>query len=155
MYARCTVTVRFVLLPTSHADSRRMLAAFYSEIRRRLGFDVSRQSDEADLDPPGGRFIVGYEDGVPVACGGIRTWDAGACEVKRMFVMPAARRRGVGRRLLGAIEAAAREAGFRRVLLDTLDSHAEAVALYDSSGYERVPAYNENPYAGAWFAKTL
>ena len=149
------VTVRFVPLPTSHPDSRRLLGAFYAEIRRRLGFDLSRQANDADMDPPGGRFVVGYEGDAPVACGGIRTWDSGACEVKRMFVSPVARRHGLGRQLLDAIESSAREAGFKRVLLDTLDSHEEAVALYDSSGYVRVPAYNENPYAGAWFAKDL
>jgi GNAT superfamily N-acetyltransferase len=150
-----TVPIRFVELPTSHPDSRRLLAAFYAEIRGRLGFDLSRQANDGDMDPPGGRFLVGYEGAAPVACGGIRTWDTDACEVKRMFVRPEARRHGAGRELLEAIERAAHAAGFRRVLLDTLASHVEAVALYDSSGYARVPPYNENPYAGAWFSKEL
>lgn len=149
------MSVRFDLRPTSHPDARQMLAGFYAEIRTRFGFDVSRQADAADMDPPGGRFLIGYEDEKPVASGGIRTWDIGVCEIKRMYVAPGGRRKGLGRLLLEALEQTAREAGFRRIVLDTLDSHTDAMALYDAQGYARVPAYNENPYASAWFAKDL
>jgi GNAT superfamily N-acetyltransferase len=143
------------VLPTSHADARTMLTGFFAEIRARFGYDVSRQAAAEDMDPPGGRFVVGYEDDRPVACGGIRTWEPGVCEIKRMYVAREARRRGYGRQLLAAIEQAARDAGFRRIVLDTLADLPEAIALYESSGYRRVPAYNENPYAGVWFAKDL
>jgi GNAT superfamily N-acetyltransferase len=146
---------RSSVLPTSHADARTMLAGFFAEIRSRFGYDVSHQAASEDMDPPGGRFVVGYEDDRPVACGGIRTWEPGVCEIKRMFVARGSRRRGYGRLLLAAIEQAAREAGFRRIVLDTLSDLREAMALYESSGYKRVPPYNENPYASAWFAKDL
>jgi hypothetical protein len=53
------------------------------------------------------------------------------------------------------LERTAREAGFTRIVLDTMGSHTEAITLYDGSGYARVPAYNENPYASAWFSKDL
>jgi GNAT superfamily N-acetyltransferase len=107
------------------------------------------------MDPPGGRFVVAYEEDVPVASGGIRTWEPGVCEIKRMFVSPGSRRHGYGRAVLEALERTAREAGFRKIVLDTMGSHTEAMTLYDGSGYARVPAYNENPYASAWFAKDL
>jgi GNAT superfamily N-acetyltransferase len=149
------MALRIVQTPTSHPDARRMLAGYYAEIRRRFGFDVSGQAAPEDMDPPGGRFLVAYEGDEPVASGGIRTWEPGVCEIKRMFVASGARRHGHGRQLLEALERAAREAGFHRVVLDTLDSHLEANTLYDGSGYVRVPAYNENPYASAWFAKDL
>jgi GNAT superfamily N-acetyltransferase len=149
------MALRIVQTPTSHPDARRMLSGYYAEIRRRFGFDVSGQAAPEDMDPPGGRFLVAYEDDEPVASGGIRTWEPGVCEIKRMFVAAGARRHGYGRQLLEALELAAREAGFHRVVLDTLDSHLEANTLYDGSGYVRVPAYNENPYASAWFAKEL
>jgi GNAT superfamily N-acetyltransferase len=149
------VVLRINLVPTSHPDARAMLAQFYVEIRKRFGFDVSHQADAREMDAPGGRFLVAYEDDRPVASGGIRTWEPGVCEIKRMFVAPGARRHGYGRKLLDALEEAAREAGFRRIVLDTLDSHVDAMTLYDSAGYARVPAYNENPYASAWFAKEL
>ncbi len=147
--------LRFAVVPTSHPDARRLLAQFYAEIRARFGFDLSRQAAIEDMDPPGGRFIVAYEGDRPVACGGFRTWEPGVCEVKRMFVAPEVRRQGVGRDLLAFLEQTAREAGFRRSVLDTLDSHVDATRLYDTTGYARVPAYNENPYASAWFAKDL
>jgi GNAT superfamily N-acetyltransferase len=132
-----------------------MLQSFYAEIRRRFGFGVSGQADAEDMDPPGGRFLIAYEDDRPVACGGIRTWEPGVCEIKRMFVAPELRRKGYGKQLLAAVEQAAAEAGFRRIVLDTLDAHIDAMRFYDTTGYARVPAYNENPYASAWFAKDL
>ncbi len=149
------MSLRFDVVPTSHPDARRMLAAYYAEIRKRFGFDVSRQAAPEDMDPPGGRFVVAYEGETPVASGGIRTWEPGVCEIKRMFVAPDARRHGHGRAVLEALERTAREAGFRRIVLDTMGSLTEAMTLYDGSGYARVPAYNENPYASAWFSKDL
>jgi GNAT superfamily N-acetyltransferase len=149
------VTLRFAVVPTSHADARKMLADYYREIRERFGFNVSGQAAAEDMDPPGGRFVIAYEDDQPVASGGIRTWEPGVCEIKRMFVRPGARRKGYGRQLLEALERTASEAGFRRIVLDTLDAHVDAMKFYDTTGYTRVPAYNENPYASAWFAKDL
>jgi GNAT superfamily N-acetyltransferase len=149
------MALRIAVLPTSHPDARRMLAGYFAEIRTRFGFDVSRQAAAEDMDPPGGRFVVAYDDDTPIASGGIRTWEPGVCEIKRMFVTPDARRKGHGRAVLEALERTAREAGFHRIVLDTMGSHTEAMTLYDGSGYARVPAYNENPYASAWFAKDL
>lgn len=147
--------LRFAVVPTSHPDARRLLTQFYAEIRARFGFDLSRQASIEDMDPPGGRFLVAYEGDRPVACGGFRTWEPGVCEVKRMYVASEARRHGYGRLLLAAIEQAARDAGFRRSVLDTLNAHVDATRFYDETGYARIPAYNENPYASAWFAKDL
>jgi len=148
-------TLRFLVVPTAHADARRLLAEYYGEIRQRFGFNVSGQAAAEDMDPPGGRFVIAYEGDTPVASGGIRTWEPGVCEIKRMFVSPGARRHGYGRQLLAALERTAVEIGFRRIVLDTLDSHVDAMKFYDQTGYQRVPAYNENPYASAWFAKDL
>jgi GNAT superfamily N-acetyltransferase len=147
--------LRFAVVPTSHPDARRMLSSFYAEIKARFGFDVSRQAAPEDMDAPGGRFVIAYDGDRPVASGGIRTWEPGVCEIKRMFVRPEARRHGYGRQLLEAVEQMAIEAGFRRIVLDTLDAHVDAMRFYDTTGYKRVPAYNENPYASAWFAKDI
>jgi GNAT superfamily N-acetyltransferase len=149
------MALRIVQLKTSHPDARAMLSAYFGEIRKRFGFNASHQADAEDMDPPGGRFLVAYEGDRPVASGGIRTWEPGVCEIKRMFVALDARRRGYGGEVLVALEKAAREAGFRRVVLDTMEKHIEARKLYDTYGYQRIPAYNENPYASAWFAKDL
>ena len=147
--------LRFEIVPTAHPDARRLLGQFYDEIRARFGFNLSRQASIEDMDPPGGRFMVGYEGDRPVACGGFRTWEPGVCEIKRMYVDAEARRHGYGRAFLAALEQAARDAGFRRSVLDTLNAHVDATRFYDETGYARIPAYNENPYASAWFGKDL
>src|SRR5579859_1606540 len=111
------VSLRIAVVPTSHPEAEKMLAEYYAEIRKRFGFGVKGQADAADMDPPGGRFLIAYEDDRPVASGGIRTWEPGVCEIKRMYVVPDARRRGYGRQLLAAVERVAAEAGFRRIVL--------------------------------------
>ena len=99
----------------------------------------------ADFEPPGGRFLVADLEGEPVGCAGWRRHGNDA-ELKRMFTLTAARGRGVARRLLAAIEDSARAAGCRRVILETGDRQPEAIALYDSAGYRRIPDFGY--YAG-------
>ena len=105
-----------------------------------------------ELNPPGGRFIVGYENGVALCCGGIKRLDALICEFKRMYVAPEARGRGVGRALLGELERRALELGYRTARLDTGDRQAAAIHLYESAGYVPIPNYNANP-AATYFAQ--
>ena len=107
------------------------------------------------MAPPTGAFLVAYMNGHAVACGGLKAEAPGTCEIKRMFVGGEARRRGVARRLLAALEDEARRLGYRRVVLDTAAPLGEAEALYRTAGYQVVPAYNDNPYAAHWFAKDL
>jgi len=105
--------------------------------------------------PPAGAFRLIWEDGAAVACGGVKRLDAVTAEIKRMYVVPAARSRGHARRLLAGLEAAARELGYRRVRLDTGPRQPHARALYESEGYVAIPDYNGNPRATFWFEKVL
>ncbi|HEV7461246.1 MAG TPA: GNAT family N-acetyltransferase [Solirubrobacteraceae bacterium] len=137
--------------------ARALLDAYADDLRGRLGeFDETRgvTADPDEMTPPAGIFLVGYADGEAVACGGYKVRSDGA-EIKRMWVAPAARRRGVGRRLLAALEDAARAAGHRRVVLDTSAGQPEALAMYRRLGYVEVPDYNGNPYAAHWFEKAV
>jgi GNAT superfamily N-acetyltransferase len=109
----------------------------------------------ADFAPPDGAYIVGFADGDPVCGGGFKRLPDGAAEIKRMYVVPAARRRGVARQLLGALEEAARTRGYRAVRLDTGPRQPEAKALYLACGYEEIGNYNGNPYAAFWGEKRL
>ena len=93
-----------------------------------------------DFDPPDGRFFVAADGNQLLGCVGWRRHGADA-ELKRMFTVPAARGRGVARLLLAAVEASAREAGLRRVILETGDKQPEAIGLYISAGYERIPDF--------------
>jgi GNAT superfamily N-acetyltransferase len=137
--------------------ARALLDAYLADLRDRLGeFDEARSTPAGadEMAPPAGVFLVGYLDGEAVACGGVKSRPEGA-EIKRMWVAPAARRRGVGRRLLAALEDVARTAGHRRLLLDTSAGQPEALAMYRALGYLEVPDYNGNPYAAHWFEKGL
>lgn len=109
-----------------------------------------------DLVPEaGGVCLVGTLDGEPVAVGAVKRLGDGVCEIKRMYVAPAGRGRGVARALLGALEDAARDLGYTRARLDTGPSQPHAKALYLSAGYEEIPDYNGNPDAAFWAEKAL
>jgi GNAT superfamily N-acetyltransferase len=127
------------------------LEQFYGRIDR-AGTPAARPQDMA---PPGGRFLVIYEDGEPIACGGVKRLGDGVAEIKRMYVVPEARGRGVARALLVALEDAARDLGYPRVRLDTGREQPHARALYESTGYREIADYNGNPAASYWAEKDL
>jgi GNAT superfamily N-acetyltransferase len=108
-----------------------------------------------EMEPPGGAFLLLLEDASAVACGGLRTLSAGLGEIKRMYVVPAARRRGHARRLLGALEEAAKDAGLTRLRLDTNAQQPEALKLYEACGYAEIADYNRSRTATHWFEKAL
>ncbi|MDB4995456.1 MAG: Histone acetyltransferase [Myxococcaceae bacterium] len=120
---------------------------------------VTPRASAEDMAPPHGAFVVLYAPGPDgeraVACGGLKKLDATTGEIKRMYVVPEARGRGVARRLLGALEDAARAAGYERVKLDTGAKQPHAQALYASAGYASIADYNDNRYASCWFEKSL
>jgi len=109
----------------------------------------------AELRPPGGAYLVGYEGEEPVAGGGLRRLGDGVAEVKRMYVDPAARSRGVAAALLAALESTARSLGYATVRLDTGPKQVHAQRLYRAAGYVDVPPYNDNPFACFWGEKRL
>jgi putative acetyltransferase len=84
---------------------------------------------------------VAHLDGRAVACGGVRRLRDGIAEIKRMYVEPQVRGRGISRALLAALESAAREAGYREVWLETGLGQPEAMALYEASGYAPITPY--------------
>jgi GNAT superfamily N-acetyltransferase len=135
-----------------------LLAAMVAEMNDLYG-DIEGphmpSATPADFAPPHGTFFVGYRDGEPVCAGGIKRLDDHAAEIKRMYVVPAARRRGVARALLGALEDAARERGYRVVRLDTGARQPHAMALYASEGYVEIGNFNANPVAAYWGEKRL
>jgi GNAT superfamily N-acetyltransferase len=108
-----------------------------------------------EMAPPDGVFVVVEVDGRVVAGGGVRRLGDGMGEIKRMFVLPEARRQGHARRLLEGLEAAARDLGYSRLRLDTAQSMTTAMRLYRRAGYHDIPDYNGNSYASFWGEKVL
>lgn len=109
----------------------------------------------AELGPPGGTFLVGYRDGVALCGGGIKRLPDGCCEIKRMYVVPAARGQGLARVLLRALEEAARSLGYQVARLDTGPRQPHAQRLYESEGYVAIGNFNANPVATFFGEKRL
>ncbi len=123
-----------------------------------LGIDLCFQGFDDELGrmaemygPPGGRLLLARDEegGEAAGCVGLRPLDEATGEMKRMYVRPAYRGRGVGQVLATAVLDAAREMGYVRVRLDTLPSMREAQTLYHSLGFIEIAPYRENPVPGA------
>jgi DNA-binding MarR family transcriptional regulator/GNAT superfamily N-acetyltransferase len=139
--------------------ARMCIRAYYDELAARFdaGFDPGRSLSATDeeLTPPAGLLLVATLHGEPVGCGALKLHGRRPAELKRMWVASSTRGLGVGRRLLAELETQARMHGVRTVRLETNHSLTEAIALYRSSGYREVPAFNDEPYAHHWFEKRL
>jgi len=145
----------------SSEESQSLLAAYFDELARTFpdGFDPnagSTNDDPAEISPPRGVFLVVRDgDGTAIGCGGLKLLDEHTAEVKRMWLHSSTRGRGLGALLLDALEAAARDLGATRGVLDTNATLEAALSLYRLHGWREVPSYNDNPYATHWFAKEL
>lgn len=140
-------------------ESRTLLGAFSAEIDALCaaegGMEATPPVDGAEMRPPRGAFMVIRASGRAVACGGLRDLGDGAGEVKRLYVLPEARRQGHARTLLDALEETARRIGHTRLRLDTAARLPGTRALFAAAGYREIPDYNGNRLATAWFEKTL
>jgi GNAT superfamily N-acetyltransferase len=109
--------------------------------------------------PPRGTFLVAWLDGAPAACGALKPLDTDPAtgEIKRMYTAPAARRRGLSRALLLALEARAVELGYRHLQLETGLAQPEAVALYEGHGWHRITPYGQYKHSpqSVCFAKVV
>lgn len=144
-------------LVTSHPAAAALLCAYAEEMEARCwGREPGRVNTVAEeYVEPTGAFLVVYEDGQAIACGGIRALPDRTAEVKRMYVVPDARGRGVGARLLQRLEDEAGRLGYHRLRLDTGAQLDEAKALYRAAGYAEIDDYNANSTASHWFEKEL
>jgi len=133
------------------------MTSYFAELAARFpsGFDPTGYLEPEDYNPPRGRFFLAMSGAEVLACGGLVWIDVNTAEVKRMWVAPPARGRGLASRLLVFLEQTAAASGRRRVILDTNPVLIEAIALYRKNGYRDIERYNDNPYAGAWFEKSL
>lgn len=152
--------LHFRAVPTDTGDGAALVAAMIAEMRDLYdGLDLDApdmpRAGPAELGPPGGLYLAGYRDGVAVCGGGVKRLPDGACEIKRMYVVPSARRAGVARALLAALEDAARGMGYRIARLDTGSRQPHAQAFYEAAGYRRVGNFNDNRAAAFHGEKRL
>ena len=113
---------------------------------------------DAQLAPGHGAFVIAYLDGLAVGCGAMRRLDEATAELKRMYVRPFARGRGIGRTLVEVLEYEARLLPVSRVVLETGNRLLPAIKMYQSMGYVRIPLFGEyvsSPQTSVCFAKSL
>jgi GNAT superfamily N-acetyltransferase len=146
--------------PVDEEPAATLVAAMRDEIAslyEGLQLDGARmpKAGPAEMGPPGGTFVVGFEDDVAVCCGGIKRLPDGACEIKRMFVVEQARGRGVARELLTELERRARDLGYGVARLDTGPRQSRAQGMYERAGYVAIENFNANPVATFFGEKRL
>jgi ribosomal protein S18 acetylase RimI-like enzyme len=130
----------------------------FREYAATLEFDLSFQDFEKELAalaheyaPPYGRVLLAVYDREVVGCVALRRIDQPTCEMKRLYVRPAFRGKGVGKALALATIDEARKAEYARMRLDTVPSMTAAIALYKSLGFRDIAPYRHNPIEGARF----
>jgi GNAT superfamily N-acetyltransferase len=150
--------VEFVRTRADRSPGIELVAAMIAELEPlygRIDVPAAPSATPADMSPPTGAFLVGFDDGDAVCCGGVKGLSDGACEIKRMYVAPAVRGRGVAGALLRALEAAALELGYCTARLDTGPAQPHAQRLYEAAGYASIENFNGNPFASFWGEKAL
>lgn len=142
-----------------HPDAAALVARVQEEYAERYGSPDESPVDPTVFDPPEGLFLVGYDDGVPVATGAWRRSPVqalggnSAVELKRMFVVAEHRGRGLARAVLAELERSAFAAGHDLAVLETGLKQPEAIALYASEGYAAIPGFGF--YAHAALARSF
>lgn len=156
MSAREHVDLR--IEPADSGTSAALQSAFFEDIATRYpGWQpTSSQNVEVHaLAPPRGVWLVAYLDDRAVGCGGLQALDSETAEIRRIFLDGPARGRGIGRSLLGELEAHARRIGYRRIRLTTGDDQPEALGLFVSAGYREIPRFTDGAFTRHWMEKAL
>jgi putative acetyltransferase len=143
------ITICFEL-PSSH-DAQSLIRQLDEDLLRRYpALQQTHGLNPQDVIDPDFTFVIARIDSSAVGCGALRRIEPGICEIKRMFVLPDFRRRGIARRILEALESRARELRYTSVLLETGIGQPEAIGLYKSAGYHEIAGFGE--YAGSPFS---
>ncbi len=147
----------FKIVPVRTDDDLNVIAELFLAYQRDLGVDLTFQNFEDELaalpgeyaPPRGEALLARLTDGTPVGCVAMRPLsETGVCEMKRMFVPPPGRGKGIGRALAGQILDVARVTGYHTMKLDTLPRLRAALKIYEELGFAKTDAYYDNPIDG-------
>ncbi len=151
--------VDITVIDPASADAQFCIGEYFAELNSRFetGFDpdMSISADVDELTEPAGLLLVAHLRDQPVGCGALKLHNDEPAEIKRMWISSSTRGLGLGRRLLRELEDHAADRGATAVRLETNEALVEAIALYRSTGYVEVDAFNEEPFAHHWFEKQL
>ena len=150
------------LVPASTPVQLRDARALFLEYAASLGFDLRFQGFDrevaslpGDYAPPAGTLLLAEVDGRAAGCIALRALDPHTCEMKRLYVRPEFRGRGLGRLLCDALISRAQGLGYARMKLDTVPAMAPAIALYRALGFTPTEPYRYNPLPGAMFMERV
>ena len=136
------MSITLIRTDSDNPDFRALVALLDEELRERDGDEHAFFAQFNKIDRIN-HVIVAYQDNNPAGCGAIKEYSPGIAEVKRMFVDPKFRRQGIARLILSEIELWARESAYSGCILETGIRNPEAIDLYQSSGYIRIPNYDQ------------
>ena len=141
--------------PTQIAQARELFLEYAKSLNFSLcfqSFDQELASLPGDYAPPEGRLLLAEYESQPAGCVALHKLENGICEMKRLYLRPQFRGKGLGRVLADRIIAEARQIGYRRMRLDTVEPvMKDAVAMYRNIGFQEIPPYCKNPIAGALY----
>jgi N-acetylglutamate synthase-like GNAT family acetyltransferase len=137
-------------------EAQSALNAYFNEMAERVDLRFLGEDAATDADDEGGFFLVALDEkSRVVGCGALRQLGPEVGEIRRLWVNPVMRGRGIGRRLLSAIEGASAVAGLDTLRLHTHENLTEAILMFETNGYIRIEQYDENDFATHWYEKSL
>lgn len=151
------MTLELRVVDWDHPDGARMRREQEAEVAERYADLPGDEPGPTPTAADSAAFVVAYDGELPVGSGGLRALDAVHGEVKRMYVVPSRRGKGVSTALIRRLEELARDLGWERLVLETGIRQPDAMRFYEREGYASIPAfgyYADDPYSRC-YAKTL
>lgn len=153
----------FSITQAASAQQIAQVRELFLEYARSLGFSLCFQSFDQELarlpgdySPPNGRLLIAEYEGEVAGCVALHKLEPGVCEMKRLYLRPAFRGKGLGRRLAETILNEARCIGYRRLRLDTVGPvMKDAVGLYRALGFQQIAPYRPNPMEGTLYMELV